>query len=144
MAAAGCLALMACQSNSNVKAEQVMQANIAEQFVTAYNAHDIPAMMALADDGIKYMFISNDQVYTETNGKVHLSQYLVPFFQNKPNALSRVRSSKQSGDFIQLLEEAVSQDSNGQERSQCSFSMYQLKENLIINVWYFDAHRCEE
>ena len=134
--------LMGCQSNP-LKKDQKPTPNVAKQFVAAYNAHDIPAMMALVHDDIKYMFISGDQVYTETNGKAHLSRYLVPFFENKPNALSRIKNSQTSGDFIQLLEEAVSVDDQGNERSQCSFSMYQLKQGLIINVWYFDAHKCD-
>lgn len=133
---------MGCQTN-RPKEIGVAETEVAQQFITAYNAHDIPAMMALVHDDIKYMFISGDQIYTETNGKAHLSRYLVPFFENNPNALSRIKNSKQSGNFIQLLEAAISVDVQGKERSQCSFSMYQFKDNLIVNVWYFDAHKCD-
>nr|WP_281347653.1 nuclear transport factor 2 family protein [Marinicella rhabdoformis] len=133
---------MGCQSTS-LKQNSVTETDVAQRFVSAYNAHDIPAMMALVHDDIKYMFISGDQIHTETNGKDHLNRYLVPFFENKPNAKSRIRSSQKSGGFIQLLEEAVFVDDEGNDRSQCSFSMYQLKNDVIINVWYFDAHACD-
>ncbi len=135
--------LLSCQSNQN-KVKEAGYTDVATHFVEAYNAHDIDAMLALSHESIKYMFISGNQIHTVTNGKAHLKRYLKPFFEHNPKASSRIRSSKLSGDFIQLLEEAVFTDKQGQERSQCSFSMYQLKDNLIINVWYFDAHECGE
>lgn len=137
--------LVACQTNpQRAVAVEEDQVNVAIEFVTAYNQHDIAAMISLVHEDIKYMFISGNQIHTVTNGKAHLKRYLKPFFEHNPKASSRIRSSKLSGDFIQLLEEAVFTDKQGQERSQCSFSMYQLKDNLIINVWYFDAHKCGE
>lgn len=136
-----CVVFLAACQTSPQKAGSTT--NVAEKFVAAYNAHDIQGMMALAHNDIKYMFINGDEIYTETDGKAHLNRYLIPFFNSKPKAMSRIKSSHQSGDFIQLLEEAVSIDDQGKERSQCSFSMYQLKDEKIINVWYFDAQTCD-
>lgn len=135
--------LVACQTNPQ-RAVEEDEVNVAIEFVVAYNQHDIPAMMSMVHEDIKYMFISGDQIHKETDGKAHLSRYLIPFFNNKPKAKSEVRSSQKSGNFIQLLEEAVFEDSQGRKRNQCSISMYQLKDGLILNVWYFDAHACDE
>lgn len=116
--------------------------NLGEQFVSAYNQHDAEQMLSLTHDNIKYMFINTDQIFTETENKSELIQFLKGYFSSNPQAKSRVIESKRHGSFINQIEQALWTDKSGQEKSQCSLSVYELRNELIINVWYFNAYNC--
>lgn len=138
---------MGCQSKQPLMATTPAlvtpySANIAEQFVVAYNLHDPSAMLQWVHPEIRYMYISNDEIYTETNGKTALAKFLLPFFENKPQAQSKVLSSLHQGPFIQQVEQALWTDEKGQQKSQCSLSVYEIRDNLIINIWYFSVFKC--
>ena len=116
--------------------------NLAVQFVEAYNQHDVAAMLNLVHDDVKYMYISNGEVYTETKDKKALAQFLPAFFKQKPAAQSKVWSSSQTGPYITQVEQALWTTADGQAKSQCSLSVYQIKKQLIINIWYHDVFTC--
>ena len=116
--------------------------NVAELFVQAYNQHDVAGMLQWVHADIRYMYISNDSLYKETSGKPALAEFLPPFFANKPHAKSELLSSTQSGSFVHQVERALWQNAEGHIKSQCSLSVYQLQDQLIINIWYFDVFKC--
>lgn len=119
-------------------------ANVAVDFVAAYNQQNTDAMLQLVDVGVRYMFIEQNQLYTETADKKALSDFLQGYFKQNPDAQSTVVSSHQSGSFIHQVERALWQDQEGVARSQCSLSVYELKAGLIINIWYFTAYQCDQ
>ncbi len=137
------LSLTACQL-SPVKSYLVEPtvANIAEQFVDAYNAHDQQAMLKLVHPEIKYMYIDANQIYTETNSKAALVDFLMTYFANNSKAQSKLLSSHLQGPFIHQVEQALWLDASGQQKSQCSLSVYEIKQKLIINIWYFTTFEC--
>lgn len=130
----------------NVKVEQQIENsevdNLAVEFVAAYNAHDSEKMLSFVHDDIKYMYIDGASIYTETKDKTELSYFLKNFFNNKPNAQSEIISSHQNDRFIHQVEKAIWQNKKGEVRAQCSLSVYELKDKLIINVWYYSAYQC--
>ncbi len=140
-----CCMLLGCHTNQSIidGNQYNEQKNPAEKFVAAYNEHNIELMLSLVHDDIKYMFVDSAQVYTETKDKAALATYLVPFFAQKPNAKSVVLTSLQHGPFIQQVEQALWVDSQNQPQSQCSLSVYEIRHQLIINVWYLNAYSCD-
>lgn len=134
--------LAACQPPRPDASRPSAVPNLAERFVAAYNQHDTKAMLALVHPELKYMFISGDQVHTETHNKDALAAFLGPYFANNPGARSAIVSTAQQGPFIQQVEQAWWIDQQGQPKSQCSQSIYQIKQQLIVHVWYFDAFPC--
>ena len=135
--------MTACQQypKNRDMAEQTV-ANIAQQFVVAYNAHDQKQMLELVHPEIRYMYIDGNQLYTETHNKVALAEFLTEFFHNKPKAHSKLLSSYLQGPFIHQVEQALWSDETGQQKSQCSLSVYEIKQQLIINIWYFTTFSC--
>ncbi len=131
--------LMGCQTPQH---KPIRTDNPATAFVSAYNAHDIDLMLSLVHPDLRYMFINNEQLHQETNNKKVLANYLIDFFKQQPKAQSKVISSQQHGPFIQQIEQAIFTSADGTARSQCSLSVYQLQDQLIINVWYFDVFAC--
>ncbi|WP_223787051.1 nuclear transport factor 2 family protein [Marinicella meishanensis] len=142
----GLLCLVACQPQQPVTKPVAKLSNtapnLAEQFVAAYNQHNVQGMLALVHSELKYMFISGDQLHTETHDKAALEAFLGRYFVNTPAAHSQVLSSAQQGPFIQQLERAIWTDAQGQPKAQCSQSIYQVKDQLIVHIWYFDAFSC--
>lgn len=133
--------ISACRSDIK-KSKLAVSTNIAEQFLGAYNAHDESQMLKLVHPEIKYMYIDDNQVYTETQNKEALADFLVNFFQTNPKAQSKLLSSHLEGPFIHQVEQALWQDESGEQKSQCSLSVYEVKQQLIINVWYFTTFKC--
>ncbi len=136
--------LSACHINFNVtkKEQQGKTGNLAVKFVNAYNAHDADAMLTMVHQDVRYMFINNDQIYTETVGKNALAEFLGTYFIQNTSAQSEVVSSKQEAKFIHQVERAIWKNQEGKTQTQCSLSVYELQDELIINVWYFTAYRC--
>ncbi len=126
--------------HSDVDIQEVK--NIAEHFVDAYNQRDVNGMLQWVHEEIRYMYVSGGEIYMETDGKKALHEFLLPFFTNKPQAKSELLSSTQSGSFIHQVERALWQDAAGNSQSQCSLSVYQINDELIINIWYFDVFKC--
>jgi len=117
-------------------------ANLAIQFVDAYNQHDVAAMLNLVHDDVRYMYINNDEIYTETKDKKALAEFLPEYFKQKPAAQSKVWSNSQAGPFITQVEQALWTTADGQAKSQCSLSVYQVQAQQIINIWYHDVFTC--
>ncbi len=138
------LFVMGCHNQQNKPdiSNSVTTKNIATRFVDAYNQHDVSGMLQWVHEDIRYMYVLDDVVHTETSGKHALQQFLLPYFVSKPQAYSALLSSSQQGPFIQQIEKAIWHTESGVIKSQCSLSIYQLKDELIINVWYFDVFQC--
>ncbi|MCX7552655.1 nuclear transport factor 2 family protein [Marinicella sp. S1101] len=139
-----CGLLSACHINLNMAKQTRPPENVAVDFVAAYNQQNIDAMLQLVDVDVQYMFIEQNQLYTETADKNALSNFLKGYFKQNPDAQSAVVSSQQSGNFIHQVERALWQDQNGVAKTQCSLSVYELNAGLIINVWYFTAYQCDQ
>lgn len=134
------LTLFSCQRHIYVSVSEGV--SVPERFVSAYNQKNISGMVALVAGDVRYMFVSGDQVYTEVAGKEKLDTFLQGFFANSTPSTSEVLMHTHSGDFHQMIEKASYLDKAGNQKSQCSAVVYQVTGELILNIWYFDAHAC--
>lgn len=112
-----------------------------EEFIDAFNRHDVNAMLAMTTPDIHWMSISAQQLSIETSTQAQLRDAMTSYFESVPSARSRLRSIDSSGAFVYTLEEAtwLSRD---EQKSQCSIAVYEFNEQKIRHVWYFPAHRC--
>lgn len=116
--------------------------NAAVRFVQAFNDQDVEAMLRAVHEDVRYMFVEADQIHVETKNKQALAAYLPTFFQQTPVTQSSILYSQQQGYHISQVERATWRDQQGQLRSQCSWSVYQLQDGLIINIWYHSSFVC--
>lgn len=109
------------------------------QFIEAYNAKDLNAMMALAHPDISWLSVEGNDISVMTDGAeatfVELAQYLGP----DDNPRSDVEILKSHGNFVTTLERAYFVV-DGEEKSQASFAMYEVVDGTnILRVWYFPS-----
>lgn len=109
-----------------------------EQFMTAYNNHDVDAMLALTTADVRWMSVTGKDIAIETGNQAELGTTLIGFFADRPHSRSRHRSIEYSDAFVYTLEEAYAASG----KSQCSVGIYELRDQKIANVWYFPAHQC--
>lgn len=115
--------------------------SIVRLFVAAYNAHNVDAMLTRVSDDVRWMSIDGGRVRTETSGKAELAAEMAAYFENLPSSRSEIRHIQTVGGYVSVVEHAtwLSEDA---KRSQCALAIYEVRENLISNVWYHAAQAC--
>ncbi len=114
---------------------------VVERFVSAFNEHDVDAMLEFAAPDMRWMSVSGDRISVETSTHAELLAAMAGYFESTPGARAEILSVSESGRFVHTLEQAF-WPSGGAERSQCSMAVYELIEGTIQSVWYFPAHPC--
>lgn len=130
--------LMICVTTT---ASSVSSKDIVLDFVDAYNKHDIEAMMALCSDNVRWLTVTTDTVIVEAAGKKNLASQMREHFTRSPQTNSTLLAAEDDGPMVVAIERA-SAGVDVESRSQCSASVYQLRDGLIENVWYFDVYAC--
>lgn len=129
------------EAQEREQAQAQAQATV-QAFVQAFNNKAIEQMLMLCDDAIRWMWVDQNQLLTETEGKRALRQSLAQNFAGFPDSQSTIVGQTVSGNFVSAVERA-SWLQNGQPKTQCSMAIYELKAEKILNVWYYPAHHCE-
>lgn len=114
---------------------------IVNSFVEAYNHQDITAMLDLTTSDVSWMSVESKNLSVITAGKEQLRKAMQGFFAGDSHGRSEILRIQRSGDFIHAVEKAI-WSAEGEEKSQCSLVIYELKEQKILNVWYYSAHQC--
>jgi ketosteroid isomerase-like protein len=112
-----------------------------ENFVEAFNRHDIDAMLELTTDDLRWMSLANEQLSIEASNQRELREAMASYFASTPSARAEIRSITESGPFVHTVEEAL-WSSHGAKKNQCSMAVYEILEGNVHNVWYFPVHEC--
>ena len=137
----GLLSLAAFCLSLPVLAQDVASEAV-NMYIEAYNAHDVDRMLDLVTDDVRWMSLKNDKVTVEAKGKSELSESMASYFEGLPSTRARIVASRTIGQFVMVIEES-GWESKGEMKSQCAISVYEMKEQLILNVWYFDSSPCD-
>lgn len=116
--------------------------DVVRSFTEAYNEHDVDRMQDFVSDNVHWMSVQADKVNVETTGKKELVASMSSYFEGLPTTRSTLHSIRTLGEFVTLIEESQ-WEAKGAKKSQCAVSVYELKDGLILNVWYFAARTCE-
>ena len=135
------VALAWAQARLDAKPVQPAGEVLVRDFVKAYNAHNIEAMLRFCAPDIRWMNIEGDSLSTETTADFKLDEAMRKYFKGTPSAHSELRSLIVNGPFVSTIEEAT-WERGGKKRQQCSIGVYEIRDTRIKNVWYFPAHDC--
>jgi len=114
---------------------------IVAQYVKSYQQKDIQGMSRLMHPQIRWLSVKEQQLSLEVSGKNALIKAMRKTFNSSGKVESALLWSKALGGFVSAFEKA-SWPSQGEMKSQCSPVVYQLKDDQILNVWYFPATNC--
>lgn len=131
-------AILACNT---VLADDSANLNTVRSFVAAYNAHDEELMLDFVNDDVRWMSVKDGAVNTESEGKKELARSMQSYFEGMPSTRAELHDIKSTGSFVSAIEE-IQWKLDGETHSQCAVSVYELKDALISNVWYFAADKC--
>ena len=129
--------------NAQRKQAQSKKIDLINEYIELYNQHDLDNMLNLLSDEVKWMSVSEDKLNIETQGKEELRESLKNYFENIPSARSELLFLEARGDYLQAFEKALWKNKDGEEKSQCASSVYELDGNLIKNIWYYPSFSCE-
>ncbi|MBE1299957.1 MAG: nuclear transport factor 2 family protein [Alteromonadaceae bacterium] len=115
--------------------------SIVKEFVAAFNEKNVAAMLKHADPKIRWMSIQVNELTIEAESKTALGTAMQGYFQSVPSAQSEIVNIFTNQNFVSTIEKAT-WSNNGVAKSQCSIGVYELKNDKILNVWYYPAQPC--
>jgi len=113
-----------------------------KKFIEAFNAHDIGAMLALADPEIEWRSIAGEKNDAETKGKEALQKSLEKYWKGCNFCRSKIVWLKESKERVVVLEEASWKFARDKaSTSQQSVSVYEFRAGKILRVYYFPVEK---
>jgi hypothetical protein len=109
-------------------------------YLAAYNRHDVPGMLRLADSAIVWLSVVDDSVQVETRGAAALERGLASYFRSIPTARSTFEAMTSLGPWVTVRERAHWEAADG-PRSQAAVAVYEVRDARIRRVWYFPVVR---
>jgi TolB protein len=116
-----------------VEFDEKSATEIVEEFVAAYNKHDIPAMMSLVADDIKWFSIDGGAISAETKDSKELRTFLEGYFKNCTTCKSTISGLNQKGNTVSFFETTAG--------GQTSLAVYEVEDGKIQTVYYFPAFK---
>jgi len=119
------------QSNSGSEQEKRVR-----EFVEAFNARKIDAMLELTAENIQWLHIDGTKVSIETEGKAALRQSMERYFSSCSSCRSSLEWVQIAGSRVTAMERASWSGRSG-PKSQRSLSVYEFRDGKIQRVYYF-------
>lgn len=119
--------------NSSIEKEKRVR-----EFVEAFNARNVDAMLELADESVQWLIVEGPKVSVETEGKAALRESMGRYFRSCPSCKSSLEWIQSAGSRVTALERASWFGKSG-AKSQRSLSVYEFRGDKILRVYYFPA-----
>jgi len=108
------------------------------EFVAAFNARNIEAMLGAVDDNVQWLSVNEAKVTIETEGKNALRESMERYFRSCPSCQSSLEQVQKSGSRVTAMERATWSGKSGL-KSQRGLSVYEFRNGKILRVYYFPA-----
>ena len=104
-----------------------------------FNAHDAPGLGALSSEDVAWYTISGDSITPNAQGNEAVIDGLTQYFEALPSVRAELEHVHAAGSYVIARERVAWTGPDGGERSQAAYSVYEIREGEISNVWYFEA-----
>lgn len=111
---------------------------IVRSFIEAFNNHDVGAMATLVDENMVWLSVQGDSVLAEASGREELVRQMEGYFATAPSIRSEAQDLITTGSFVSFRERVYWEGDQG-EQTQASLAVYEIREGLIVHVWYYPA-----
>jgi hypothetical protein len=108
-------------------------------YLDAYNRHAPDAVAALLSPAVRWLALEADKLSVEGDGREAMRAWLKRYFTSLPDVRSEFLSIEQAGAFLSVRERASWTTKEGTRRSQQAHGVYEIRDGLIVRVWYFPA-----
>jgi len=115
---------------------QTGKEKLVREFVAAFNARNIEAMLGAVDDNVQWLSVNEAKVTIETEGKHALGESMVRYFRSCPSCKSSLESVQKAGSRVTAMERATWSGKSGL-KSQAGLSVYEFRNGKILRVYYF-------
>jgi ketosteroid isomerase-like protein len=119
---------------------ETAQAKVLHAYLAAFNRHDAAAVAALLAPRVKWMTVDTDKLTVEGEGRDAVRTWLESYFKAQPDVRTEFLSLEQTG-ILLAVRERVTWTMGGKSRRQQSHAVYEIRDGLVRNVWYFPAVR---
>jgi hypothetical protein len=130
----------AAGAQAQAQASPADSTGIVRQFVDAFNARELDALLALAHPEVEWLSVSGSEIAVETRGREALGESLRGYFASCPSCRSTVEVYQVVGPYVSALEHAE-WEKEGARLRQSSLSVYEIVDGLVRRVWYYPAVR---
>jgi hypothetical protein len=112
---------------------------VVHEQMDAFNRQDVDAMAERVAPDFVWFSVEDDEVTVEVRGRAALAEGMRSYFESFPSVRSEVESSLVSERFAVVRERARWTDESGEERTQVSLGVYEIRNGRIQRVWYYPA-----
>ncbi len=132
------LATTAIVGNEKIIAPESSKLKVVQEFVAAFNSHDVDGMMKLVSEDVEWLNIKGNEVDLQTVGRSATRAAMKGYFASTPTVKSLIVRSMVAGSFVSI-QERVSWKQGSRDASQASLAVYHIQKGLIDRVWYYPA-----
>ena len=137
---AWCACLAATIAPHPAGAEEASAVEVVKALFAAFNDHAPERMAELVSEDFEIFYVAGSETSLGLRGPEALHQEMTGYFGNYPTVHSEAEIAAVSGSYVACRED-VSWQHEGQERSQHSLAVYEVRDGKIRRTWYYPAER---
>ena len=118
-------------------AEVVGPLAVVRGHVDAFNRHDAEDLLSWVSPAVEWVNVQGSIMSVEVRGREMLRDYMATYFEAQPTVRSEIEEAVVTGDYVAVRERASWTGPDGEERSQASLAVYNVRDGLIQRAWYY-------
>jgi len=124
-------------SEAESEAEVVGPLAVVQGHLDAFNRHDAEDLLSWVSPAVEWVNVQGSITSVEVRGREMLRDYMATYFEAQPTVRSEIEEAVVTGDYVAVRERASWTAPDGEEHSQASLGVYNVRDGLIQRVWYY-------
>lgn len=112
---------------------------VVREYVAAFNAKDLDAMMGTVASGFVWMSVSGDSLTDVGRGVEAFRRLIEGYFRAVPSARSELLRIDATGPWVTTHERTRWEASPGGVGGQTSLVVYEVRDGLIRRAWFYPS-----
>lgn len=131
--------LTGCATSGNAAERANMR--LIQSHVADFNNQDVEGLVANMAEEFVWVQVDGAETAVEADSAEALRSGMAGYFKAVPSVRSSLEHIHASGSYVVARERVRWTGGDGQERSQASWSVYEVRDGVIHAVWYFPAEK---
>lgn len=113
--------------------------SVVREYVAAFNAKDLDAMMRVVASEVVWMSVSGDSLTDVGRGIDSFRRMISGYFRAVPSARSELRTIDATGPWVTTHERTRWEASSSGVGGQTSLVVYEVRDRLIRHAWFYPS-----